>query len=269
MKKFILDANGNRSFIYLNNTTNKLYAFTYDNTGSKNLLANWTSTDIDVSCNGTGVNFNIELTKNWIITLGNGLIKLVIYTGGTSIANINNPANYSEYDICNTLAGSATTYVDGIGSVASVTNPTWMQKITVGGEERYYFGNADADTTNNYIKLSMVRYMWLGHGGNPTLQDSWDFVTEIIASNNSIYGDGTWNPNVSTTANGASQGMIEIPDVGVLSMFISGMKMFDFTAHTVDNLSGQAVANGNLQVDDLMDTQWNYELTNCEGGSGE
>lgn len=269
MKKFILDANGNRSFIYLNNTTNKLYAFTYDNTGSKNLLANWTSTDIDVSCNGTGVNFNIELTKNWIITLGNGLIKLVIYTGGTSIANINNPANYSEYDICNTLAGSATTYVDGIGSVASVTNPTWMQKITVGGEERYYFGNADADTTNNYIKLSMVRYMWLGHGGDPTLQDSWDFVTEIIASNNSIYGDGTWNPNVSTTANGASQGMIEIPNVGVLSMFISGMKMFDFTAHTVDNLSGQAVANGNLQVDDLMDTQWNYELTNCEGGSGE
>lgn len=262
LKKFILDANGNRSFIYFDTTDSTLYALTYDNTGSKNSSANWTSTDIDIAVVGDGTNFNVEITKNWIFAMGDGLIKLVIYTGTTVLSNIVNPANYTEYPICNILAGSPTTYVDGIGSLASVSSPTWMQKIVVGGEDRYYFGNADVDIANNYIKLSMLRYMVLEHGGDPTLQDSWTFSTDIISSNNSILADGTWNS--STNVNGASQGMFVLGGSGdvAVSMFIYGIKIFDFGSEENTILSGQGAVSGNLEIDEMMDTQYEYKL-NC------
>jgi hypothetical protein len=145
-----------------------------------------------------------------------------------------------------------------------------MQKIVVGGDDRYYFGNADVDTANNFIKLSMLRYVVLEHGGDPTLQDSWTFSTEIVSSNNSILNDGTWNAGVSTNVNGASQGMFVIPtnnsyggsgDVAV-SMFIYGIKTFDFGSEENTILSGQGSVSGNLETEEMMDTQFEYKL-NC------
>jgi hypothetical protein len=271
MKKFIVDANGNRSFIYLNTTTEKLYAFTYDNIGSKNSASNWVSTDIQVGCIGVDSNFNVELTKNYIFTVEENKIKLTIYGGGTLIANIINPANYSEYVICNAASASATSYIDGVGSVATLARPTWIQKITVGGDERYYFGNADNDITNNYIKYSYLRYLWLEHGGDPTLPDSWTFDTDVVVNNNSILDDGSWNPDTSSNANGASKGMLVVGGTGsvAISMFIYGIKIFNFTTHAVTILSGQGSASGNLETGLYMDSQWAYELSNCQGGSGE
>jgi hypothetical protein len=100
------------------------------------------------------------------------------------------------------------------------------------------------------------------------LEGIWTFYTDIVSSNYSILDDGTWNPDVSTTANGASQGIIEIADLGCLSIFLHGVKVFDFVNHTIRNLSGQATAGGNLAINNYMDTQYSYELSNCEGGSG-
>lgn len=273
VKKFIIDSSGNRSFIFYNNSTQKLYSLTYDNIGSKNDSANWIVTDLNISCIGTGANFNIELTKNWIFVLSEGAVNLVIYTGGTLIANIANPANYSSYVMCGNLSATATSYIDGDGLTATIWKPTWIQKIVVvGGDDRYYFGNIDPDITNNYIKLSYVRYVELR--GDPTTTADWEFNTDIVVNNNSILAGGTWNPDVSSNVNGASQGMFVLGGTGsiAVSMLFYGIKLFNFTTHTVSLLSGQATANGNLQTSLFMDSQWSYDLTNCEGGgsgSGE
>lgn len=269
IKKFILDANGNRSFIYLNNSVGKLYSLTYDNTGSKNDSANWTSTDLGIAVLGQGSNFNIELTKSWIFTLDYGVMKLYIYSGSNAISNIINPANYTGYVICSTLAATPTVYVDGDGLTATIWQPTWMQKIVVGADGRYYIGNADSDITNNYIKWSYIRYVELR--GDPTVTADWEFSTEIVVNNESTLADGSWNPNVSSNANGASQGMFVIGGSGTkaLSMFINGIKIFNFTSHASTIFSGQGSVSGDLETGDAMDSQWSYELTNCDGGSGQ
>lgn len=271
MKKWQIDANGNQSFLIVNNTTSKLYAVTYNGTGTKNSSANWTITDIDISVSGSNGNFNVEMSNNYIFTLGAGLIKLVEYIGTSSLSDIQNPAKYNEYTLCGNASPTATSYIDDTGLKATLWQPSWMQKIIVGGEDRYYFGNADADFTNNYIKSSYIRYMTL-RGTAPTGGSDWDFKTEIVVDNDTILGDGAWVEDVSTTANGASQGMTYVEDLGWVSMFIHGVKVFDFTNKTVEIFSGQEVANGNLVIDNFMDTQFAYTLGNCEGGgsgSGE
>jgi hypothetical protein len=260
MKKFILDENGNRSFIFYNFTESILMSLTYDNTGSKNNSANWSVNYIDIDLVSVGGNFNIDGTT--IYTYGTNEIKEVTYIGTTALASIANPASYSESVICDATSISATSYIDGVSSLATIAEPTWMQKVVVGAEDRFYFGNTDSDVTNSYIKLSYVRYMV------KDLEGIWTFYTDIVSSNYSILDDGTWNPDVSTTANGASQGIIEIADLGCLSIFLHGVKVFDFVNHTIRNLSGQATAGGNLAINNYMDTQYSYELSNCEGGSG-
>lgn len=265
MKKWITDANGNYSFVLFNSTTNGLYSFTYSGTGSKNDVANWTITNISISVD---TNFNIELTKKYLFTLSTGLVKIVIYIGTSSIADIMNPAKYNEYDICANQSPTATGFTNGIGLTADVWQPTWIQKITVGIEDRYYFGNLDLDISNNYIKHSYIRY-FVFTGSDETNPSDWTFYSEINPSNNSILSDGTWG--VSTTnVNGASQGMTYIADLGWVSGFIYGLKVFDFDNKVVTIISGQAVANGDLVIDEIMDTQFEYLLDNCTGGgSGE
>jgi hypothetical protein len=268
MKKWEVDENGNQTFIFNNNTTSGLYLFNFDNTGTKNDSSNWTTTNLNITCAGANSNFQVKLTKKWIFTLEEYKIKIVIYSGTTALAQLQNATNYDNYDIVNNAPILATAYTDGFGSVATVAQPTWMNMMLDGTDEVYFFGNADSDITNSYIKQSYIRFMTY-RGGDPTLQDSFTFSTDIVANNNSILADGTWNPSVSSNANGASQGMVEIPDVGWLSMFINGVKIFDFDAHENQVFSGQATASGNLAETDLMDTQFSYELTNCESGSDE
>lgn len=273
IKKFLVDSNGNRTFIYYNNSQSKLYAFTYDNVGSKNSAANWSSADIGIACIGTGSNFNVELGKNYIFVLNDGSITLSVYGGANTISAITNPANYLQFTVCGNLSATATSYIDSTGDTATVWQPTWIQKIVVGGQDRYYFGNTDSDITNNYIKLSYVRWFRF-ITSDPADPANFDFHTEIVVNNNSILDDGTWNTGVSSNVNGAAQGQFVIggTESKTISMFIYGIKIFDYTNHVVTLLSGQGSAIGNLETGLFMDSQWSYELGECEGGgsgSGE
>lgn len=256
MKKWFVDANNNQTFLFNDINTTKTYLLNFDNTGSKNDGSNWTTTDLLITSTN---DFNLDLTKNYIFVFGPSIMKLVIYSGTNSLTQLQNPALYNEYVLCNNASASETSYIDGPGSTATLANPFVMQKVIVGLEERFYFSNESLDPTNNYIKYSYLRYM-VYRGADPTLPDSWEFETEIVPSNNSILIDGSYNPGVSTNINGASQGMVYIQDLGWITMFIHGIKVIDFVAHTVVNFSGQAVANGDLDIqNDFMDTQFKIE----------
>lgn len=256
VKKFIIDENGNRTFMSLNLSTYNLEVLTYNGVGSKNILSNWTTTYIGQKSIGSNSNFNIEIENNLIFTVEHGNISSITYSGSNSIADITNSANYVKSAICNNLAVSSINYNDGVAATASIWMPPYIQKIQVSGEDRYYFGNGH--TGGNYLQnISYLRYMVNNGSG------VWEFFTEIVVNSNNTTIDGTWNA-ISSNVNGASQGMIEIEDFGVLSMFSDGFKLFNFITKEQLIITGQGVINGDLvPSSQSMDTQYSYELSNC------
>jgi len=58
-------------------------------------------------------------------------------------------------------------------------------------------------------------------------------------------------------------------EVYLFALNINGIKIFNFTSHASTIFSGQGSVSGDLETGDAMDSQWSYELTNCDGGSGQ
>ena len=263
LKKWYVDANGNQTFLYYSATDAKVYLLNYTNIGAKNNSSNWTTTDLSIPLSSTNGNINVEITKGYIYLLGENSIQLVIYSGTNSLANLQNPSSYNDYVICDGVASSPISYVDGLGGSATIYLPYWVQKITVGSEDRYYFGNASISSANNYKDWSYLRY-FVYRGDDPTIEDSWDFNTDIIVNvnNDSPYGQGTWVSDSSSLVNGMSLGMCEIPNLGNISLGLYGARLFDFDGTEVTVISGQDTAGGDLDTTEpQMDTQFKYTLS--------
>lgn len=262
MKKWYVDENGNQTFMYYNNSDADILLLNYSGVGSKNDSANWTSTIIgNISISGNNANFNIELDRDYIFTYGTGQMKLTIYSGTNSLADLQNNANYTQTNIANGgISASEISYIDATGATATVWKPYWLQKVEVGAEDRYYFGNTGTNSSSNYQQWSYLRY-FVQIDGDPASPASWEFHTDIIVNTNSILSDGTWVTGVSTNANGMSLGMCEVPDYGWVSLNFFGAKLFDFDASSNEIITGQAALNGDLDDSQpQMDTQWSYNL---------
>lgn len=264
MKKWYVDANGNQTFLYYNATDGKVLLLNHNNSGSKNSSANWVTTDITtMAFSSQDGNINVELGNDYIFMYGNSMLKLAIYNGTSALSSLQTPANYSVSTICNNASASPISYVDGLGGSATIYRPYWLQKIQVGSEERYYFGNSSNNTANNYKDWSYLRY-FVYKGDAPTLPDSWDFKTDIIVNvnNDSPYGDGTWVSDSSSLVNGMSLGMCEIEDYGMVSLGLYGARLFDFDGTEVSIISGQDSAGADLDTTEpQMDTQFQYTLS--------
>jgi hypothetical protein len=98
------------------------------------------------------------------------------------------------------------------------------------------------------------------------------FDTEIVVNtvNDTPFTGGTWVADTSSSVNALSQGMCEIPDYGMVSLGLFGVRKFDINAKDAEVVSGQSVAGGDLVITDpQMDTQFSYEISNCTSGSDE
>jgi hypothetical protein len=90
------------------------------------------------------------------------------------------------------------------------------------------------------------------------------FDTEIVVNvaGDTPYTDGTWVADTSSAVNALSQGMCEIEDYGMVSLGLFGVRKFDIVSKDVEIVSGQAVANGDLDITNpQMDTQFKYVLS--------
>jgi hypothetical protein len=97
---------------------------------------------------------------------------------------------------------------------------------------------------------------------NPAGPSDYLFSTEIVVNSNSNVIAGTWVGGTSSNISGETMGMCYIPDLGWLSMYQYGVRIFDFTAKTCTLLTGQAGAGQNLNTDgEIMDSQWSYLTT--------
>lgn len=269
MKKWYVDANGNQTFLIYNTTDTNITILTFSNTGSKNDDANWSYTTIGIDLVSDNGNFNVDLSEDRIFLFGNvgvtsnGDLRISQYSGTNSISDLTNSANYNTYPICSNDATGPTTYTDGPGGTATIYRPYWMQKITVSGEDRYYFGNSSPSTANNYQQWSYLRY-FVYRGDDPVIPDSWEFITEIVTNTNSDtpYGDGSWVSGVSSNVNGLSLGMAYVEDLGWVSLGLNGARLFNFNTQDVTIITGQPSANADIDnTNEQMDTQFEYKLT--------
>jgi hypothetical protein len=264
MKKWYVDSNGNQTFLYLGATDSKVYLLTYNGVGGKNIGANWTITDLNIPLASINGNINVDLREDYIFLLGTNFIKIAIYSGTNTLANLQNTANYSVVTCCDTASLTAISYSDGVGgSSATIDNPNWIQKINVNSEDRYYFGNSSTNNGNNYQNWSYLRYFAF-RGEDPSVPDSWVFDTEIVVNvaGDTPYTDGTWVADTSSAVNALSQGMCEIEDYGMVSLGLFGVRKFDMVSKEVDVVSGQSVAGGSLDITNpQMDTQFKYVVS--------
>jgi hypothetical protein len=265
MKKWYVDSNGNQTFLYLSATDSKVYLLSYNNSGGKNTGANWTVTDLSIPLSSVNGNINVDLSEDYIFLLGTNFIKIAIYSGSNTLADLQDSSNYSVVTCCSNPSATAISYIDGVGGTATIDNPNWIQKINKNSEDRYYFGNSSTNNGSNYQNWSYLRYFAF-RGEDPAIPDSWVFDTEIVVNTvgDTPFTDGTWVADTSSQVNALSQGMCEIPDYGMVSLGLYGVRKFDMDTEDVEIVSGQAVANGDLVIiDPQMDTQFSYEISNC------
>ena len=102
----------------------------------------------------------------------------------------------------------------------------------------------------------------------PSSASDYTFGTEIVNTANSNLTAGSWNDGVSATMSGETFGMLSIPNLGWLSFYRYGWRVFDFTNNLVTLLTGQSqgtptvLDNSKIQ----MDTQFAYDLSDCGSG---
>lgn len=276
MKKFFVDENGNQTFILVDNTSNKIFLLYFSGQGSKNDASKWNIFNPNVEVIGSNKNCNVEMTSIasdgtnalayiWLYGGGGavyGYIKLCRYVGTNTIADLTNVGNYSVTNVCiNGVQPSPTPYTNGLGSVATVNSPEMIYKVG----SRYYFCSSYTLSPTNQNSLRYFEFL----DPNPTQPSDYNFGTEIVANAESVLGQGTYVEGVSTTVSGATEGLMTIPNVGTISFFKHGIRKFDLTNKVITIISGNAVYGGNLVESDFMDTQFEYKLYNCDGGSGE
>lgn len=264
MKYFMADANGHAAFLYVNNITDRVYAFCYDGLGSKNSAANWTSAWV-IYQDGTGLSVfggttkEVQVDDNGtdIYTLSDGRIHKTEYVGTDAVSDILDNTNYVVYQVCITASASSTNYFDGLGGTATLNRPNCLFKIGT----KYYFGNA----RSNDIGGSYLRYFEITTEAARTPND-FTFDTEIVpqvsigAGNSNLCG-GSWVTDTSSTVSAETFGMVNIPNLGWISFYRNGLRLFNFTGKTVTVYTGQATGGGNLvDTDPLMDTQWEYSI---------
>lgn len=259
IKKWKVDDNGNQTFLVLDNTDSRIKLLNHDGSGSKNSSSNWVLTSLITTVSGANANFNID--GNVIYLLNSNQIKYFKYTGTTALASLQTASNYttSSHNLTSGAVVTPNSYVDGAGNLASVDMPLALWKEG----DVYYFSNARfaaiGSTTNT--RGSYIRYFEV-NSENPSGPSDYTFGTEIIPNSNSNIIAGTWVAGVSSNISGETMGMCYIEDLGWLSIYQYGVRIFDFTAKTCTLLTGQAGAGQNLDTDGIaMDTQWSYLTT--------
>lgn len=261
IKKFIIDENGNQAFVITENTSFRVYILYYTNFGDINDGANWRIFNPDIQLVGSSANINVEdagITsegiQNFIIWhFGLNNIKRTDYLGNNTIASITNLANYATTDVCVNPSVDAVTYLDGLGTLATISEVTSLSKVG----DRYYFCNRYtlAPNSANYLRYFQINNNVIHAPA------SYTFSTEIVPNAQTYLGKGTYVSGVSSNVSGATEGIVPIPNVGNVSLFKGGIRIFDFTNNEVKILSGQQVAGGNLVEDNIMDTQFEYKIT--------
>lgn len=259
IKKWKVDANNNQTFLIFDNDDQAIKLLNYDGTGSKNSASNWVLTTLITGLNGQNANFNVD--GNVIYALIQNQIKYYRYTGTTALASLQTASNYTTTSHNLTSGGAVVpnSYADGAGNVATVDNPMalWKEGST------FYFCNSrmsaigsTTDARGSYIRAFEPTT------DSPAGPSDYLFSTEIVVNTNSNVIAGTWVGGTSSNISGETMGMCYIPDLGWLSMYQYGVRIFDFTAKTCTLLTGQAGAGQNLNTDgEIMDSQWSYLTT--------
>ena len=264
IKKFKVDANGNQIFIVVNHTSANLFSFYYNYTAGKNQSTGWTATSFAMPQTGNQHNINIDGSTMYVLGIGNGTtgIKKYTYTGsstpytGLAIGTIGNWTLTS--NVCINASASTTSFINGLGGTATIDSPTFLTKIVVSGETRFYFGNDNAFTGQG---CSYLRY-FVQTGGHEGSADDFTLSTEIVVNSQDVLGKGTWVSGTSTNVNGASYGFVYITGLGWISPYYKGFKLFDFVGKAVTFVTGQSGASSTLLdgTNEQMDTQYNYNI---------
>lgn len=253
IKKWKTDENGNLTFLYVDAGASNVKVLLFDNSGSKNSATNWSSV---VLFSTTGSSENINIFNNNIYLLGANNIKCYPYSGASTQSALATALNYTanSHNLASGTVVVPNTYADGAGDVATIDEPNSLWKIG----NKYYFSNARHGSA---ARGSYIRYFTIDVE-NPNGPEDYTFTTEIVVNANSNLNSGTWVTGVSTTASGETFGMCYVKDLGYLSIYQYGFRVFDFTAKTATVFSGQATAGGGLDstTDKIIDTQFKYEI---------
>lgn len=254
VKKWKVDENGNLTFLYVDAGASLVKILLYDNVGTKNSATNWSSVSL-FSTAGSSENINIFNNNIYLLTQNN--IKCYPYSGASTQSALATASNYTtgSHNLASGTVVIPNTYTDGKGNLATIDEPNSLWKIG----NKYYFSNARQGSAT---RGSYIRYFTIDVEG-PTRPDDYTFYTEIPVNSNSSLIGGPWVTGVSSAFSGETFGMCYVKDLGWLSIYQYGFRVFDFTAKTAVVFTGQSISGGALDssTDKIIDTQYKYEIS--------